>query len=254
MVKNIIFPNNESAFVVLEPFINSEGYFFSPSFLFSKLDGGRSSEELRTRVVSFISLMQMLEEKRFVYVVEHSIQNHIFYEGSDNFTILPKLKSSEPKEHYTENVFCDTLDNGQVLTITVIVKDGSIESKNCNFNNDLVRCEMDSTIKKRLVHYLEGAVYPTTSLMAFVENGFKTGDEIATEISLNLASQQVEKAQKSVRIAILTLFVAVLTLLATFVSQGIGLISFCKVFYGIISCVLLVSLGYFIKSGEEGSV
>jgi len=89
--------------------------------------------------------------------------------------------------------------------------------------------------------YLTCYAYPTLALSELVQNDYKTQKEITSGNAIPLASKQVDKAQN-------TLIVAIITLLYSFISPFFKEIGLCKCIIVIVLVVLSFTMGYVLKS------
>lgn len=210
--RNILFPTNESAvFIPRDTFRG--GRYTSILFLLAYHDGGRTHAEMREKIVSFVSLMQYLEEHRLIYVMDASVRTPaLFYSNYEHITLGDDTISNVEEIGNGRRRLTHTIDidNGSSLRFKSIVEDGETSSyDNVHIQlpdgNKIGGIEYGYNIKTDLIRYLKSFVYPTKTLKDMVSNDFKTKTERIAEKSLIAAEKQVKKAQHTLIIAIITL-------------------------------------------------
>lgn len=214
--RNILFPANEGAvFIPRDTFW--ERRYTSVLFLLAYHDGGRTHAEMREKIVSFVSLMQYLEEHRLIYVMDASVRTPaLFYSDYDHITLGNDTISHSENMGYGRRRLTHIidLDNGSSLRFQSIVEDGettSYDNVHILFHdgNRIGGIEYGYNIKTDLKRYLNSFIYPTMTLKEMVFNEFKTEAERIAEKSLIAAEKQVKKAHQTLIIAIVTLICSI---------------------------------------------
>ncbi len=218
LVKDILFKTGEAAFVFCGTIGGGPSFGQRVSALLAIADGGHASRKLREEIVGFVSLMRYLEENKLVYFMAHdsSFPSALFYQPSDTFTINWHQESSRRSGEYYTNVNKDSIADNVVLRVEDRTRSGYIEEITCKGitladGNMLVEIGISHQLKEELLRYLTSHAYPTIALADLVENDFQSPEEQVAKRSLSLAAAQVDKAQKTLVVAIITLLVALFT-------------------------------------------
>ncbi len=244
----VLFKDSQTAVV-----ISNE---FRRCYLLALNDGGRTHHSARATVIELVSLLNYLEENRYVVIMNgpNSDSLDVFYEGYiplgdfDGIDYTPGPVSSLTKRQ--------RLENNQELRIRECFEKGfrcGIQpSIYLGDGNSMTSIEYGDNLKEELMKYIHSYVYPTLLLNQLVRNDFKSESEInnervleKTDIQIEEAAQQVKRGTEAVLIAMLTLF---LTVLMFFLKEEVTLL---KIILGLVAFGCVLVCGYMLRDGQE---
>lgn len=248
---------------VLTPVIFKDGQIavviskrFNQCCLLALNDGGHTHHRARARVIELVSLLEYLEENRYIVIMNGPYTDSwdTFYKG---YIPMGRLETIDHTSGIISSVTeRQLLENNQQLQVKECFENGImcgiVPGIYLGDGNTLTNIEYGDNLKEKLIKYLCSYVYPTLLLHQLVRDNFKSESEINNERVLEKADVQIEKAGQQVKrgtqAVMLALITLVLTILVDFLKEEVTIL---KLVIGLIAFGSIFVCGYMLRDGQE---
>ena len=152
---------------------------------------GKSWDEVKDKIFDVVVLLQYLESYKYIGIFgtsfheEHCIYNHAEYE----------------------------LKGNSIDDYSIWKKDGQIEIKSNNFNLNgnfskiilptQMKVSIRSSIGKEIEYYANSNYHVTQTLKDYVNNGFKTDEDLRFEKTLDISNKNLKTAKNAIIVAVI---------------------------------------------------
>lgn len=177
------------------------------------LDYGDFHDRIRRNLIDLISLFHFLETNGYIILCDAELDNDVIIYKKEIYPITDKNKEVLNKNE-TSTSYKVTLDEKTDVFINETSYEGYRKGVSpfiqIDVETTLTPLNIGNNLLKPIKKILCSYVYPTTKLYELIRNDFKTSEELYNQSIIDKADKQIDKANITILIAILSLLASIL--------------------------------------------
>lgn len=177
--------------------------------------------DIYARIVDFISIISFLEQNKYIVLINsRNNWGRLFFKGItelDELSSLHPINTTNKGNGILLNEYLKDLSNGQNFKFEVTNKDGytiSVSKVKIEGYSSLESIKCEDNLLRRLNELLNSYAYPTHSVRNLAKNNFMSEEDIYNARVLSKADKQISEAHSTLIIAVLTLLITAIGVIA----------------------------------------